>query len=79
MDDFKEGLYDIVRPFAMLFTFVYLALVFRPCFLFTEDLLWVFILEDWVFMGWWFIMLLCYCVVIVAFWMLIVFKIGLWE
>ncbi len=79
MDEFKEITDDIIRPLVMIFTFVYLALVCHPSFLFAEDLLWVFIVDDWVFGGWWFIMLLFFGTVILALWMLIMVKMGLWK
>jgi len=79
MDEFKEGLNDIIRPPVMLFTFVYLVLICHPCFLLSEEFLWVMIVDDWAFMGWWIVMLLWYCVIIVAVWMFIMHKMGLWE
>lgn len=79
MNEFKETMGNIVRPLVMLFTFIYLILICRPFFLFAEDLLWVFIVGDWIFMGWWLVMLLWFCTIIVALWMLIMVKMGLWE
>lgn len=79
MDEFKETMDDIIRPLVMIFTFVYLTLVCRPFFLFAEDFLWVFIVDDVFFIGWWFIMLLFFGTVILVLWMLIMVKMGLWK
>lgn len=79
MDEFKETMDDIVRPLGMFFTLVYLTLVCYPFFLFAEDLLWVFVVDDWLLMGWWFIMLLFFGTVILALWMLIMVKMGPWK
>lgn len=79
MNDFKEKMNDIIRPLVMIFTFVYLALVCHPFFLFAEDFLWVFIVDDWVLWGWWFVMLFFFGTVILALWMLIMVKMGLWK
>ena len=79
MDEFKETMADMVRPLVMFFTFVYLTLVCRPLFLFAEDLLGVFVVDDWFLWGWWFVMLLFFGTVILALWMLIMVKMGLWK
>jgi hypothetical protein len=63
----------------MIFTFIYLALVCHPFFLFAKDFLRVLIVEDWIFWGWWFVMLLFFGTVIVGLWMLIMVKMGLWK
>ena len=79
MDEFKEVVGNITRPLVMLFTFIYLTLACYPFFMVAEDLLWVFVVDDVFYMGWWFVMLLWFCTIIVVLWMLIMVKMGLWE
>jgi len=66
-----------MRPIAMLLTFVYLALICRPCYEFADYTVWLFI--DTFTLAWRLLLLLCFCILIVAVWMLIMHALGLWR
>lgn len=66
-----------MRPIVMLLTFVYLALICRPCFEFADYTVWLF--TDTFTLAWRILLFIYFCIFLIAIWMLIMYALGLWN
>lgn len=66
-----------MKLIVMLLTFVYLALICQPYFRFADYTVWLFV--DTFTFAWRVLLLIYFCVFIIAIWMLIMHALGLWN
>lgn len=66
-----------MRPIAILFVFICLALICRPCYQFADYTVWLFI--DTFTLAWRILLLIYVSIFILAIWMLIMHTVGLWN